>query len=65
MTIQDSACKDGQETCDYSRLTPPEAKMLADAEHKRNYTACVKGYGYCDPSRLSAEENHSIQLKGH
>ena len=52
-----TACKDGQETCDYAKLTPTEAKTLADAEHKRNYAACLKGYGYCDPSRLTAEES--------
>jgi hypothetical protein len=34
--------------------------MLADAEHKRNYTACLNGYGYCDPSRLTAEEGKAI-----
>ena len=58
-----SACKDGLETCDYSRLTPPEAKMLADNEHKRNYAACLTGYGYCDRSRLTAKETRSIQAK--
>ena len=39
---------------------PAEAKMLADAEHKRNYTACLTGYGYCDPSRLTLEETRTI-----
>ena len=34
--------------------------MLADAEHKRNYSACLKGYGYCDPSRLTADETRSV-----
>jgi hypothetical protein len=43
----------------------PEAKLLADAEHKRNYNACVKGYGYCDSSRLTVEETHSLQPRGH
>ena len=37
-----SDCKNGGETCDYSKLTPPEARTLAVAEHK--------GYGYCDPT---------------
>jgi hypothetical protein len=60
-----SACKDGQETCDYSKLSPSEAKVLADAEHKRNYLACLKGYGYCDPSRLTTEETVSVQPKAH
>ena len=37
-----------------------EAKTLADAEHKRNYAACLKGYGYCDASRLTDEEARTI-----
>ena len=37
-----------------------EAKTLADTEHKRNYAACLKGYGYCDPSRLTVEEARMI-----
>ena len=41
-----AACKDGQEICDYTKLTAPEAKTLADAERKRNYAACLEGYGY-------------------
>ena len=32
---------------------------------KGNYTACVKGYGYCDTSRLTVEETHSLPPKGH
>jgi hypothetical protein len=39
--------------------------MLAEIEHKRNYAACLKGYGYCDAARLTAEETHSIQANGH
>jgi hypothetical protein len=35
--------------------------MLADAEHKRNYTACLQGYGYCDSSRLTPSEARAIQ----
>jgi hypothetical protein len=46
-------------------LTSVEAKGLADTEHKRNYAACLKGYGYCDASRLTAEETRSVQTKGH
>jgi hypothetical protein len=38
--------------------------VLADAEHKRNYVACLKGYGYCDRSRLTSEETRSLQPKG-
>ncbi len=37
--------------------------MLAASEHKRNYTACLTGSGYCDLSRLSVEEAHSVYLK--
>ena len=48
------------ETCDYAKLNPSEAKTLADAEHKRNYAACLKGYGYCDLSRLTVEEARTI-----
>jgi hypothetical protein len=55
-----AACKDGEETCDYAKLTPSETKTLADAERKRNYAACLKGYGYCDLSRLTVEETTSI-----
>jgi len=58
-----SACRDGQETCDYSKLTAAEAKILATAEHKRNYTACLKGYGYCDPSRLTPSEANAIPVE--
>ena len=28
--------------------------MFTAAEHKRNYTACLKDHGYCDRSRLTA-----------
>jgi hypothetical protein len=42
-------------------LTPAEAKILADAEHKRNYAACLKGLGYCDVSRLTVEEVRTIR----
>jgi hypothetical protein len=55
-----SACKAGEETCDYSKLTAPETKLLADVEPKRNYTACFKGNGYCDPSRLTPSEAGTI-----
>jgi hypothetical protein len=54
----------GKESCNYSQLTPAEATTLAAAEHKRNYTACLSGNGYCDPSRLTVEETHSVHLKG-
>jgi len=43
----------------YTKHQPPlvrattEAKMLADAEHKRNYAACLKWHGYCDPFQLT------------
>ena len=40
---------------DYARLSAAEAKTFADAEHKRNYAACLKGYGYCDPLWLTVE----------
>jgi hypothetical protein len=33
---------------------------LIDAEHQRNYRACLKGYGYCDPSRLTPAEAGAI-----
>jgi hypothetical protein len=55
-----AACNGGEETCDYSKLSPPEADKLADAEHKRNYTACLIGHGYCDPLRLTAAEAHTL-----
>ncbi|HEX4920830.1 MAG TPA: hypothetical protein VFV92_08830, partial [Candidatus Bathyarchaeia archaeon] len=58
-----SACRDGQDSCDYSQLTPPEARMLADAEQKRNYTACLTGHGYCDPSRLTSSQAGAIQIE--
>ena len=72
-----SDCRNGVGLCDhskltlsetnevtaYAKLTPAEAKMLADAEHKRNYAACLNGYDYCDLTRLTAEETHSIQPK--
>jgi hypothetical protein len=35
--------------------------MLADVEHKRNYSACLKGSGYCDSSRLTPAEANTIQ----
>jgi hypothetical protein len=60
-----AACKDGQETCDYTKLSASETKTLVDAEHKRNYAACLKGYGYCDISRLTTDETHLIQSKSH
>jgi hypothetical protein len=34
--------------------------MLVDAEHNEEDTACLKGYGYCDPSRLTLEETRAI-----
>jgi hypothetical protein len=37
-----------------------ETKALAEAEHKRNYAACVHGYDYCDLSRLTPAEAASI-----
>jgi len=52
-----AACKDGKEACDYAKLSASESKVLADAEHKRNYVACLKGYGYCDLSRLNRGGN--------
>jgi hypothetical protein len=55
-----SACKEGREICDYTRLTSSETQMLADAEHKRNYAACFKGSGYCDVTRLTPAEANSI-----
>ena len=55
-----AACKDGQETCDYTKLSASETKTLVDAEHKRNYAACLKGYGYCDPARLTVEQTRTI-----
>jgi len=54
----------GDETCDYSKLTATEATALAAAERKRNYTACLSDSGYCDPSRLSADETLLVQRKG-
>jgi len=30
------------------------------AEQKRNYTACLKGYGLCDRSRLTPAETEMI-----
>lgn len=52
-------CKDGQESYDDSKLTSVECKCFSDAEHKRNYGACLTGYGYCGLSRLSTEEARS------
>ena len=64
------ACKAGRDTCnrpelrasacDYSKLTPSESKVLADSEHKGNYASCVKGYSYCDRSRLTSSEANAI-----
>ena len=54
----------GDETCDYSKLTATETTALAAAERKRNYTACLSDSGYCDPSRLSADETLLVQRKG-
>jgi hypothetical protein len=34
--------------------------LLTAAERLRNYTACVKGRGYCDPSRLTPAEAAAI-----
>jgi hypothetical protein len=45
-------------------LTTPEARTLAIAEQKRNYTACLNGYGYCDLSRLTSSETEAI-MTGH
>jgi hypothetical protein len=33
---------------------------LAVAEQRRNYTACLKGYGYCDRSLLTPLEASAI-----
>jgi hypothetical protein len=38
---------------------------LAIAEHKRNYTACLSGYGYCDRSRLTPFEAGAIPPERH
>ena len=35
-------------------------KALADAEHKRNVSACLRGRDYCDLSRLSPAEAAAI-----
>jgi hypothetical protein len=59
-----SNCKDGAETCDYSKLTALEARTVAVGEQKRNYTACLNGYGYCDPSTLTPSEIEAI-MAGH
>ena len=53
-------CRNTEDTCDYANLTAAEANILADAEHKQTYAACLKGYGYCDPSRLTVEEARTI-----
>jgi signal transduction histidine kinase len=39
---------------------PSEAAALTKAEHQRNYTACLNGFGYCDPSRLTPAEAGAI-----
>jgi hypothetical protein len=57
------ACKDGRQSCDYSKLTQEETSALAIAEHQRNYTSCLKGYGYCDRSRLTPAEAAAIPTK--
>jgi hypothetical protein len=41
-------------------LTETEAAALANAEHLRNYQACLKGAGYCDRSRLTPAESKAI-----
>jgi len=56
-------CRPGKNSCDYSNLTAAEAETLADSEHKRNYSACLKGYGYCDASRLTGDEAPTVQPK--
>jgi len=40
--------------------TAPEARAVAVIEQKRNYTACLHGYGYCDPSSLTPSELETI-----
>ncbi|HEY6250192.1 MAG TPA: hypothetical protein VI685_09530 [Candidatus Angelobacter sp.] len=32
-------------------------------EHQRNYAACLEGYGYCDRSALTTEEQKTILRK--
>jgi hypothetical protein len=56
ISLDSYIARSSQETCEYSKLTPAETKTLADAEQKRNYTACVKGYGYCDRTRLTPSQ---------
>jgi hypothetical protein len=58
-----AACKEGQQSCDYSKLTQAETSTLATAEHQRNYASCLKGYGYCDRSRLTPAEAAAIPAK--
>jgi hypothetical protein len=41
-------------------LTEKEAAALVNAEHLRNYQACLKGAGYCDRSRLTPAESKTI-----
>jgi hypothetical protein len=35
--------------------------VAIEVPNKRNYTACLKGYGYCDPSRLTLQEARTIR----
>ena len=47
-------------TLHYSKLTQSEGSAMAVAEHQRNYAAYVKGFGYCDRSRLAPSEVRGI-----
>jgi hypothetical protein len=58
-----SDCKAGRETCQYAKLSEKEAGALASAENARNYRACLKGFGYCDRSRLTPAESKAIPDK--
>jgi len=57
-----SDCREGRDSCDYSLLSPAEAKEITSAERVRNQTACVSGRGYCDRSRLTPAKAAKIPL---
>jgi hypothetical protein len=53
------------ESCDYSKLSPAEAKEVAVAEHQRNFSNCKYGVASCNHSKLTTLEGKEVTVAEH
>ena len=59
------ACKQGQESCDRSRLSLAELTEVARADHARDVADCRNDRAACDRSRLSPAETAALAVAEH